>query len=147
MKLKLLLGLSLACTLTACGIGGVNVRTPSGWLPDCEWPHCVSSLASEDKYFVKPIAYNGSREGARRAIIQVIESMEGARIAEQREAGYVRAEFVVGISKYVDDVQLVFPEDKKLIHIRSSSRIGYYDFGTNRRRVEDIRKRFEALLP
>lgn len=147
MMRKILLGAAMACALTACGMGGVNVRTPSGWLPDCQWPHCVSSLASEDKHYVKPIPYTGSREGARRAMIQVIEDMENAVIAEQREAGYVRAEFTVGVAKYVDDVQLLFPEDKKLIHIRSSSRIGYYDFGTNRRRVEDIRKRFEALLP
>ncbi|HCV45728.1 MAG TPA: DUF1499 domain-containing protein, partial [Deltaproteobacteria bacterium] len=33
-----------------------------------------------------------------------------------------------------------------LIHLRSASRWGYTDFGANRKRVEEIRDRFEKLV-
>ena len=42
---------------------------------------------------------------------------------------------------FVDDVEFLFPKEK-IIHVRSASRIGYSDFGANRRRVEHLRELF-----
>ena len=36
-------------------------------------------------------------------------------------------------------------ESEALIHVRSASRLGHWDFGLNRKRVEEIRFRFEKL--
>ncbi|MGD9241474.1 MAG: DUF1499 domain-containing protein, partial [Desulfobacterales bacterium] len=36
-----------------------------------------------------------------------------------------------------------FPSEETIIHVRSASRTGYYDFGANRRRVERLRSAFE----
>jgi uncharacterized protein (DUF1499 family) len=42
-------------------------------------------------------------------------------------------------------LEFCIDNDLRIIHVRSSSRVGYYDFGVNRRRVERIRARFAAL--
>lgn len=67
--------------------------------------------------------------------------MKGARIAEEK-AGYLRAEYRSALFGFVDDVELLLDEAAKRIDVRSASRTGYFDFGVNRRRVEEIRDRF-----
>ncbi|CAB1059228.1 hypothetical protein D1BOALGB6SA_3986 [Olavius sp. associated proteobacterium Delta 1] len=47
------------------------------------------------------------------------------------------------IFQFVDDVELLFSDEKNLIHVKSASRIGYSDLGANRKRVERIRLAFE----
>jgi uncharacterized protein (DUF1499 family) len=37
---------------------------------------------------------------------------------------------------------LVFDDDARLIHFRSASRTGYYDFGVNRNRMKEISQRY-----
>jgi uncharacterized protein (DUF1499 family) len=32
------------------------------------------------------------------------------------------------------------------VHVRSSSRVGYYDFGVNRARVDAIRRAYDSWL-
>jgi uncharacterized protein (DUF1499 family) len=44
----------------------------------------------------------------------------------------------------VDDVEFSFDDERKIIDVRSASRTGYSDFGVNRSRVEEIRRRFMA---
>jgi uncharacterized protein (DUF1499 family) len=41
-------------------------------------------------------------------------------------------------------VEFSFDDETKVINVRSASRTGYSDLGVNRRRVEEIRKRFIA---
>lgn len=43
------------------------------------------------------------------------------------------------LMRFRDDVQLRFDADAGVIHVRSSSRLGISDMGTNRRRVETLR--------
>lgn len=50
------------------------------------------------------------------------------------------------VFRFVDDVEFYFPETTSkeiIIHVRSASRIGYSDFGVNRKRIEDIRKKLK----
>jgi len=67
--------------------------------------------------------------------------MRGARITEEK-AGYLHAEFRSALFGFVDHVELRLDEAANRIDVRSASRTGYYDFGVNRRRVEEIRERF-----
>jgi len=75
----------------------------------------------------------------------VIAEMKEARIAEE-EMGYLHAEFRSALFGFVDDVEFRMDEVSGRIDIRSASRTGYYDFGVNRRRVEEIRARFSREL-
>jgi len=44
----------------------------------------------------------------------------------------------------VDDVEFLFDDNARRIDIRSAARVGYSDFGVNRRRMEEIRRRFSG---
>ena len=44
--------------------------------------------------------------------------------------------------RYRDDVELLYTPDKNRVDVRSASKIGYYDFGVNRERIEALRLRF-----
>ena len=46
---------------------------------------------------------------------------------------------------FIDDTEFLFDEEKMVIHIRSSSRLGYSDMGVNRSRIEKIRYQFNNL--
>ncbi len=61
-----------------------------------------------------------------------------------REANYWRVEFTSALLRFVDDVEFLFDDDARRIDIRSAARVGYSDFGVNRRRVEEIRRRFSG---
>ena len=55
---------------------------------------------------------------------------------------YLRVEFWAAILTFVDDVEFLFSSDQPVIDVRSALRVGYSDFGMNRRRIADIRKKW-----
>ena len=61
-----------------------------------------------------------------------------------REASYWRAEFRSALWRFVDDVEFLFDDNARRIDIRSATRVGYSDLGVNRRRMEEIRRRFSG---
>jgi uncharacterized protein (DUF1499 family) len=104
-------------------------------------PNCVSSQAADESHRVEPLAFEGDAaavlEGLRRAIV----SLPGARIVSVDD-GYLHAEFTSRVFRFVDDVELLVDPERRLVHVRSASRVGYSDLGANRRRVEAIRAAF-----
>lgn len=108
-------------------------------------PNCVLSLKSDAKHRILPLAYAGSLEVAKERLNQVILSHENARIITQN-GDYWHVEFTSRWMSFVDDVEFYFMESEELIHVRSASRMGYYDYEVNRKRVETIRFRFEKLV-
>jgi len=113
-------------------------------LPCPKSPNCVLSQASDPKHQIQPIHYSTSVETAKERLNQVILSISDARIITQNEV-YWHVEFTTRWLRFIDDVEFYFPESKPLIHLRSASRSGYWDLGVNRKRVEEIRSRFEEL--
>ena len=57
---------------------------------------------------------------------------------------YLRAEITSLVFRFVDDLELLIDQEQGVIHVRSASRVGQYDLGANRRRVEDLQRRFAA---
>lgn len=107
-------------------------------------PHCVSSLADpESARHVAPFAYNGTPEQARDFLLQAIRASTNATI-ETDTPTLVHATFRSFLG-FVDDVHFEIHPDSGRIDVKSESRLGYYDFGVNRRRVEELRSRFKAL--
>jgi len=104
-------------------------------------PNCVSSRGDTDRQRMDPIPYTGSASGAKSRLTIVVRSMKGAEVVVERD-DYVHAEFTSTFLRFVDDVEFWLDASAKVIHFRSASRIGYYDFGVNRRRMEAIRTRF-----
>ena len=44
-----------------------------------------------------------------------------------------------------DDLEFRYSPDDGVVHVRSASRVGIYDFGVNRRRVERVRKALSRM--
>ena len=110
------------------------------WLRPCpEAPNCVCSEYPGNA-FVEPIYFSGPPQEAWQRAGKVIREMGGRMEIDQE--GYLWAVFSSKIFRFRDDVELRMDHDKACIHVRSASRIGYFDFGQNRKRVEKIRARF-----
>jgi uncharacterized protein (DUF1499 family) len=62
------------------------------------------------------------------------------------QGNYIHAEVRSPVFRFVDDIEFLIDERRGNIHVRSASRTGYFDFGVNRKRVEEIRRRFDARL-
>jgi uncharacterized protein (DUF1499 family) len=104
-------------------------------------PNCVSTEAEDDAKRMEPIPFSGSGEFAVKRLVEVIEGMAGAKV-KKREALYVHAEFTSRVFRFVDDVDLVIDDEARLIRFRSASRQGRWDLGANRRRMNELRRRF-----
>ena len=129
---------------TQLPVGGANmVSKATDKLRPCPaTPNCVSSLAGDQKHFIEPISYEGESAVAQQELLGVLKSFKRVRMVRVEE-GYIHAEFVSSIFRFVDDVEFYFDNVQKLIQVRSASRTGYYDLGVNRRRIEAIRKQFD----
>ncbi|MHA1468358.1 MAG: DUF1499 domain-containing protein [Promethearchaeota archaeon] len=104
-------------------------------------PNCVSTMASNDdkKHYISPISYISSQEEAVEKIIQIINSLKGTKI-KVKEINYIHVIFSTKLLRFKDDVEFYFDDSSKIIHFKSASRIGSSDLGTNRKRMEKIRK-------
>ena len=123
-----------------CKAPGIGL-TPAG-LPLCpDSPNCVSSQAGTGKQAVRPLTYSTDRSTAFAKIKQIVSNQNNATIMVET-SDYLHAEFRSKFMGFVDDMEFWFPEDQPVIHLRSASRLGYSDFGVNRKRVQHIRALF-----
>lgn len=108
-------------------------------------PHCVSSQASGiSPRHVAPFRYTSDTKQARQALLDVLRNSDKAKVVSNEDT-FVHATFHTTVG-FVDDVTFIVHPNKKYIDVKSSSRVGYYDFGVNRRRVERLRKQFQTRV-
>ena len=103
-------------------------------------PNCVSSLNQEDRFHIEPLRYD-NLETATNKLLKVLKSFKRVRIIATDDC-YIHAEFTSLVFRFVDDVEFYFDTRESIIHLKSASRIGYSDFGANRKRIEAIRRKF-----
>ncbi|AWN15720.1 DUF1499 domain-containing protein [Salinisphaera sp. LB1] len=137
----------MAAGLTGCATGPPKrFRVDNSHFTPCaRAPHCVSSQAApDDSHYVMPLAYRGSAGRARQALLAVLASQDNARIVSA-ESRFIHATFTTTLG-FVDDVTFIVQPTESIIDVKSSSRIGYYDFGVNRDRVARTRRAFERRV-
>ncbi len=128
------------------GNSTVNPSLKNNLLEVCpESPNCVSSQSTDSRHKIIPLRFLGSLEVAKNKLHSVINLMGNSNFVTLKKF-YWHVEFTSRWLGFVDDVEFYFVESESLIHVRSASRIGYWDFGVNRRRVEEIRSNFEELV-
>lgn len=106
-------------------------------------PNCVSSLAIDQAHFIAPFKIIGAINDASLALKNALLSQERTVITEETE-NTLHAEATSLVFRFVDDVDVLLDSEARLFHIRSASRIGYGDFGVNRKRVEKLRVQLKA---
>jgi uncharacterized protein (DUF1499 family) len=102
-------------------------------------PNCVCSFDTDDQHAIAPLAAGDDPAGAFERLRTLLQSMSGVRIVTD-EGDYLHAEFTTPLLRFVDDIEFLLDANAGLIHARSASRVGHSDFGTNRKRVEQLRK-------
>ncbi|MBL4870414.1 MAG: DUF1499 domain-containing protein [Robiginitomaculum sp.] len=104
----------------------------NGKLSPCSTkPNCVcSEEGTQGRAKIKPLS--ASVWGALKT--EIIN--QGGQITNENDE-YFSAEFCSNIFKFVDDFEARLDGD--VVHIRSSSRVGYSDRGVNRKRIEALR--------
>jgi uncharacterized protein (DUF1499 family) len=101
-------------------------------------PNCVSSQAADGDHFIAPFKIKGKPEDAFAVLKNALTGQSRTVITEASD-NTLHAEATSLIFRFVDDVDAILDKDAGVIHIRSASRVGYSDFGVNRKRVEGLR--------
>ena len=102
-------------------------------------PNCVSSQAT-DSHYIEAFPANGDMKAVFDRLKEILERHSDTSIIATDERT-VQVEFRTTLG-FIDDGLFVMDEQNRVIHIRSASRSGYWDFGKNRRRMEEIRQEY-----
>lgn len=147
------LGLAGLCLLPVIFLGVLAVlswRPPAlgvvdGQLTPCpNRPNCVSTQATDPEHRMEPIPFSGTAEEMRNQLRVALQEFPSITIiSEGTPPGYVRAEAVSSLFRFVDDVEFLLDEEQRQLHFRSGSRVGHSDLGANRKRMTAVR---ETLL-
>jgi uncharacterized protein (DUF1499 family) len=132
-----LLGAGLA--LTGCASLTGEAGLVDGRLRDCPpAPHCVSSLATGARHRIEPVWLLDPQQGWAR-LVETVRASDRTTVVSADDR-YVHAEVASPWRVYTDDLELL-RSDGGRVDVRSTSRLGYYDFNVNRERVEALRRR------
>jgi uncharacterized protein (DUF1499 family) len=117
-----------------------NLGITNGELAPCPAsPNCVSSRADDAQHAIAPFPFTGSPAEAFDRLRNVVSAQRGAKLISTGE-NYLHFEFTSRLCGYVDDVEFQLDPQRREIHFRSASRLGYGDLGVNRQRMESIRR-------
>ncbi|MGH8311877.1 MAG: DUF1499 domain-containing protein [Gammaproteobacteria bacterium] len=150
--------LTVALLLASC----TTILTPTygvreGQLAPCPSNRdCVSSSDTDPALYIAPLTYTSTRAQASADLLQAINAVGQARIVSNHR-NYLRVEYPISnpaerASEYyyqpenaVDDVEFYLVPKRGIIEMRSIARLGLFDVGANRARLEQIRSAFEKL--
>ncbi|BCB04840.1 DUF1499 domain-containing protein [Bacillus sp. KH172YL63] len=104
--------------------------------------NCVSSIDLTPYHSITPLPFSGDVEETRGKIMGILEQFEDVEIKES-ERQYIHAVFTSKWFKFKDDLEIFLDVSMGLVHIKSGSRLGYYDFKVNRKRVERIKSMYQ----
>jgi uncharacterized protein (DUF1499 family) len=100
----------------------------------------VSSDDTDARHSVAPFELSQPAQAAWRALHEAVASMPRTKIVAAT-GDYLHAECRSAVFGFVDDLEFHLRPAENLIAVRSAARLGYSDFGVNRRRVQALRVR------
>ena len=82
-------------------------------------------------------------DDSEKAFIELIEILDNTPRLEiiNKEKNYIHAIATSRIMKFIDDIEIKNLNQDNIFQIKSSSRLGFYDLGVNKRRVQTLRFR------
>jgi uncharacterized protein (DUF1499 family) len=106
-------------------------------------PNNVSSQtdrAADPSHYIDPLAFKGDPKRAFTAAKDIVRQLERTVVVVDQPE-YLHAEAASKTFGFVDDLELLLDRKAKRIHVRAAARAGIRDFGVNRERIEQIRRR------
>ena len=100
-------------------------------------PNCVNSLGVGG---LPPLAYSGDVAQGMARLRATLAGFSEARI--EADDGQSITTIFTTLLGFRDEVVFVFDPSQLAIHFRSRSLLGYYDFGKNRSRMQEVGERF-----
>ena len=107
-------------------------------------PNGVSSESTNVIVRIEPLGFKGSPASAWAILKGVVQEHGG--VVHEAGSNYLWSTFTVPLFGFVDDVEFRLSPEEGVIHVRSSSRLGFSDLGVNRGRVETLRAAFQKAL-
>jgi uncharacterized protein (DUF1499 family) len=98
----------------------------------------VSSDARDRDHHVSPLQLATTPAEAWQRVREVVSELSRAHVVKETPE-YLHVECRSLLLGFVDDLEFHLRPAENIIAIRSASRLGYSDFGVNRRRVEALR--------
>ena len=115
-----------------------------GQLTPCPaWPRCVHSQPQDSDKQIAPFQLRQPYGEHWPRVVTELAAMPRTTLVEQRD-DYVYAEVISPWRFYTDDIELRLNPRSGRVDVRSSGRIGYYDFDVNRDRINALRSRLQA---
>ncbi|PLX70456.1 MAG: DUF1499 domain-containing protein [Denitrovibrio sp.] len=135
--------------VSSLALMGCAVSPPENWrtintdkLLKCgNRPNCVSSTDDREKFSIDPLYFNDSPEEAMDRLVQVLNNQDRTEVLEVLPTR-IHALRKSAFFGFKDDMFFVLAKEQGIIHLRSSARLGYSDFGVNRKHIEKIREEF-----
>lgn len=90
---------------------------------------------------IAPLTYTGEPADAWTKLKQIVATQPRTTVIKADES-YFYVQCTTFLLRFTDDVEFWHDEANRVIHVRSSSRLGRKDFGVNRKRIEVIRAAF-----
>jgi uncharacterized protein (DUF1499 family) len=90
---------------------------------------------------IDPFPVVGDGQGDFSRLTNLVKGMPRTTII-QGDKSYLHVECTTQLLRFTDDLEFWLDVAHKVIHVRSASRLGEEDLGTNRSRVETIRAQF-----
>ncbi len=104
-------------------------------------PNCVESCRpSDETHSIEPLPILS--EDPLSQIERIIKENYDAAVIQKTQT-YMHVVVTTPLCRYRDDLEFLVDQDKKVVCVRSASRVGYGDGNTNRKRIEVIRKNLE----
>jgi len=103
-------------------------------------PNCVSSQSEDEMHKIDPLRFTSQPGEAMEKLKKVVRGMKRTTVIRETP-GYLHVEFRTLLG-FVDDAEFYMDGSQKVIHLRSASRVGYWDLKVNRKRMESIRTGF-----
>lgn len=115
---------------------GFSFGLNQGKLAPCkDSPNCICT-DQKDSHYLEPFPIT---EKSWKELPSFLKTLKGCSIVEIR-TNYIRMECRTPVFGFIDDVEFYFDIEKGLLRYRSGARLGYSDFGVNRKRIEKIKK-------
>lgn len=138
MKAAMMILMISGCSAVRSGDAG------TARLSSCpESPNCVSTQATNNRHKIDAFRLKGEFSKNWPEIQRVVAALPRCAVVKADET-YFHATFKSRAFQFVDDLELFLDPSNGIISIRSAARTGYWDFGVNRRRVEQLRQELQA---
>ncbi len=105
----------------------------------------MATDAADQGHAIEPLPLADSQQQTIEPPTAAVGALPGSRSVLTKE-NYLHFEVRSPWLGFVDDVEFLIDPEHNVVQVRSASRVGRTDFGANRKRMEEIRRRYEAAL-